>query len=173
MSERAPYSRVYWAIADDPKFASIYDDNDHLATWLRLLLQADGQWPASAPVPASARKGSVKALVDAGLVDLVSGGRFRIHGLDAERGRRREAARTGPVRLPSATQTGTERDPNGFGTRGLRRDETRHTETTRARNTVDKDPLLKEFRDTIREKYGNGMDEPMELQPVDIRRKQS
>ncbi len=130
MSERAPYSRVYWAIVDDPKFASIYDNNDHLATWLRLLMQADGQWPASCPVPASARKASVTALADAGLIDFVSGGRFRIHGLDAERGRRRDAARTPPKRAPDGDQTGPERDLRpGPKTR---QDETHRAETTRA-----------------------------------------
>jgi hypothetical protein len=110
MSERAPYSRVYWSIVDDPKLAAIYDSNDHLATWLRLLMLADGQWPASSPVPATARRASVAALVDAGLVDIIPGGRFRIHGLDAERGRRRDAARTGTKRDPNGDQTGPERE---------------------------------------------------------------
>lgn len=109
MSERAPYSRVYWDIVDDPKFGTIFDNNDHLATWLRLLMQADAQWPASSAVPATARKASVKALSDAGLIDLVPGGRFRVHGLDAERGRRREAARTGTKREPDGGPTGTGR----------------------------------------------------------------
>jgi hypothetical protein len=106
MSERAPYSRVYWSIVDDPKFAGIYDDDRHLATWLRLLIAADALWPASCPVPGNARKASVTALVTAGLVDLGTGYRFRIHGLDAERGRRRDAARTGGKRDPDGTQTG-------------------------------------------------------------------
>ena len=112
VSERAPYSRVYWAISDDPKFASVYDDNDHLATWLRLLMMADALWPASAQIPANARKASVKALADAELIDFVAGGRFRVHGLDAERGRRREAARTGTKRDPDGTPTGPERVSN-------------------------------------------------------------
>jgi hypothetical protein len=130
MSERAPYSRVYWDIVDDPKFRTIFDNNDHLATWLRLLMQADAQWPASSAVPATARKASVKALSDAGLIDLVTGGRFRVHGLDAERGRRREAARTGTKRDPDGGPTGTERPWN---TRPKpSRDEPRQAETTRA-----------------------------------------
>ena len=134
MSERAPYSRVYWSIVDDPKFQHIYDNDAHLATWLRLLMLADGQWPASCPVPASARKASVTALMDAGLIDVATGGRFRVHGLDAERGRRRDAARTGPKRDPNGTPNGTQTGPErewGPGTKP-RRDETRQAETTRA-----------------------------------------
>jgi hypothetical protein len=109
MSERAPYSRVYWSVVDDPKFVSVYDDDRHLATWLRLLIAADALWPASCPMPGNARKASVAALVDAGLIDLGTGYRFRVHGLDAERGRRRDAARTGTKGHPDGTQTGTER----------------------------------------------------------------
>ena len=91
MSERQPYSRVYWSIIDDPKFSAIYDDDHHLAAWLRMLLVADQAWPSSAHVPSSCNRVSLAALVDCGLVD-VSGRRYRIHGLDAERGRRAAAA---------------------------------------------------------------------------------
>lgn len=96
MSERQPYSRVYWSIIDDPKFASIYDDDRHLAAWLRLLIVADQTYPASAHLPSGCQRASIKALVAAGLVD-VAGRRYRIHGLDAERTKRAAAAtRTGP-----------------------------------------------------------------------------
>lgn len=88
-----PYSRVYWTIVDDEKFATIYDSNDHLATWLRLLLIADQANPASAHVPVGTSSKSLNALVACGLVDL-SGGRYRIHGLRAERDRRAERGRT-------------------------------------------------------------------------------
>jgi hypothetical protein len=93
MTERA-YCRVYYSIQDDPKFEGIREDDHHLATWLRLLMVADAIWPASANLPAAARRASLKALVAAELVDLLPGGRYRIHGLDAERGARREAAQT-------------------------------------------------------------------------------
>jgi len=92
MTERA-YCRVYYSIKDDPKFEGIREDDHHLATWLRLLMAADAIWPASPDLPASARRASVRALVAAGLVDLLPGSRYRIHGLDAERGARRELAR--------------------------------------------------------------------------------
>jgi hypothetical protein len=87
------YVRVYWSIVDDEKFATVFDDNDHLATWLRLLMAADQAWPASANVPAALRKRSLEELVRVGLIDLVPGGRFRIRGLDSERIRRSDSAR--------------------------------------------------------------------------------
>lgn len=87
-----PYVRVYYRIIDDPKFAAVFDDDSRLACWLRLLLVADGTWPAPAPVPANVRRGPFQHLVDVGLIDLVTGGRYRIHGMDAERGERRVKA---------------------------------------------------------------------------------
>lgn len=121
MSERQPYSRVYWSIRTDAKFDAIYTDDRHLATWLRLLIAADATWPAPADVPASARKASLTALVDARLIDLLPGGLFKVHGLDAERGRRRDAAQTSALirhgRDADADrtdpQTQSERRPNG------------------------------------------------------------
>jgi hypothetical protein len=112
MSDRAPYCRVYWSVIDDPKFAEVYDDDHALACWLRLLIAADALWPAPASLPASARKSAVALLVRVGLVDLQIGGRYRIHGLDAERGRRRDAAtRPGTNRDPDGTQGPPARDP--------------------------------------------------------------
>lgn len=90
-----PYSRVYWGIRGDRRFVGIYTDNNHLATWLRLLIAADAVWPAPADLPRSARQASVSALEAAGLVELLPGDLFRIHGLDAERERRASAGRAG------------------------------------------------------------------------------
>lgn len=106
VTERA-YCRVYYSIKDDPKFDTVRGDDHHLATWLRLLMAADALWPASPDVPASASRASVKALVAAELVDLLPGGRYRIHGLDAERGTRRESAQAS-----RAQRTSYERSTN-------------------------------------------------------------
>ncbi len=126
MGERAAYSRVYWSVSDDPKFASIYGDDHHLAAWLRLLLIADQAYPASAHLPMNIRKASREALVGVGLIDPMPGDRYRIHGLDAERDRRRLWATTrGPNGVQSQDRTATERSPNGAVTQGLRLDETR------------------------------------------------
>ena len=111
-NDRAPYSRVYHAIVDDPKFAAVYDDDRRLATWLRLLIVAEQAHPASAYIPTGTNRAAVTSLVDAGLIDLGSGSRFRIHGLDAERERRSEPGRIGAV----ARWSDSERNANAMRT---------------------------------------------------------
>ena len=159
MSERAPYSRVYWTIRSDDRLAAVYADDRHLATWLRLLMAADMAWPAPADMPSSVRKSSVQALVDAGVVSLCGGGMFTFHGLDAERGRRRLAATRnrlgqdpdgpagGPSPSPVAPQPGPRRDPDGLSTPGRSRDEPRRAETSRddARDSGDRRADLDAF----------------------------
>jgi hypothetical protein len=115
MADRAPYSRVYWQIVDDPKFVTVYDDDHALALWLRLLLAADQAHPASATLPTGSRKSTVALLVDARLIT-VTGSRFRIVGLDAERGKRTDTARNA-----SASRWHS----NGSASGMPRRDETR------------------------------------------------
>lgn len=148
MSERAPYSRVYWTVVDDLKFREVYDDDRALACWLRLLIVADQAWPASAPLPASARRVPVALLVRVGLVDLQSGGRYRIHGLDAERGTRRLSATRnrlgqdpddGTTGAPVANHPGPNRDPDGLSTPGRSRAEPSRATPSRddARETDD------------------------------------
>ena len=88
-----PYSRIYWSVMDDTKFDDIRADMRHFGTWSLMLVVADMAYPAPAYIPPTAPKRSVQALVDAGLVDLLPGFRFRVHGLDAERGRRSQRAR--------------------------------------------------------------------------------
>lgn len=124
------YSRVYHSIVDDPKFATVYDDDRKLATWLRLLLVAEQAHPASAYIPAGTNRAAVLALSEAGLIDLGTGSRFRIHGLDAERQRRTEAARV--AGLASGRSRAVQRTFNGRSTEGeLERDETRRDEKIR------------------------------------------
>jgi hypothetical protein len=86
------YSRVYHEAVDDPKFRDIWDNDARLALWLRLLVTADQAWPASATLPRSTRRSPLASLVECGLVDLVNGDRYRIHGLDPERQGRSDAA---------------------------------------------------------------------------------
>ena len=148
MAER-PYSRVYHSIVDDAKFATVYDDDRRLATWLRLLIVAEQAYPASAYIPQGTNRSAIRALVDAGLVDLGTGSRFRIHGLASERDMRSESARNAAaVRWHS---NGT-KPPDATAML----DETRRDKTskTRARpNTVDKSPLLSEMRAEYRKAY--------------------
>ena len=122
MPERSPYSRVYWTVRDDDRLATIYPCDAHLAAWLRLLIAADMAWPAPADVPATVKRSSLNALRDAGVVELLPNGLFRFHGLDTERGRRRDAAQAS-----AAHRSPTERTPNGNRPpteRLARRDET-------------------------------------------------
>lgn len=88
-----PYVRVYYRIIDDPKFEGVYDHDAALAAWLRLLLAADAMYPAPATLPRSVKPAALKRLTDAGLVDLLPGDRFRLHGLRGERERRQDQAR--------------------------------------------------------------------------------
>lgn len=88
-----PYSRLYWRLIDDEKFAEIYGDDHHFALWCRLLMTADMAWPSSAALPFGTRKASYQKLVNVGLVDPAAGNRYRIHGLDAERSKRQTKAR--------------------------------------------------------------------------------
>ena len=93
MSTGAGFVPVYYSILGDPKFETVYGNNDHLATWVRLLLVHDAIWPANAPIPRTVRAASLKVLVAAGIVDLMPNDCFRIHGLDKERTSRAERAR--------------------------------------------------------------------------------
>ena len=136
MGERAPYSRIYWTVRSDDRLASIYPDDRHLATWVRLLIAADMAWPAPADVPGTARRASLAALEAAGVIELLPGGLFRFHGLDTERGRRADAARTSsgyrpvPERLPNGDRPVPGRDPLGdLAEKRRDRDETSRDET--------------------------------------------
>ena len=93
MANSDPYSRHYWRLVDDPKFAEIYSDDHHYATWSRLLMVADQAWPATAHLPSLCRRTSIAKLAEVGLIDLLPNGRFRMHGLDAERDKRGQSGR--------------------------------------------------------------------------------
>lgn len=135
MSER-PYSRHYHDLIDDLKFADVYPDDHHYACWSRLLMIADQAWPASAHIPITARKASVQKLAAVGLIDLLPDGRFRMHGLQAERERRSSsAAHAATVRWGNATRSAdgnADRIAGAEHARMPRQEETRQEETSRA-----------------------------------------
>lgn len=87
------YARVYFSIEDDERFRDVYHDPRHLGTWLQLLLVAEAMYPLAAPLPAYVSKGSLKVLVDAGIIDLCPHQHYRVHGLASEREKRAEKAR--------------------------------------------------------------------------------
>ena len=43
------YARVYHDLMDDPKFATVYENDHRFALWVRLLLAADAAWPSPPP----------------------------------------------------------------------------------------------------------------------------
>lgn len=93
MSDNRKYSRLYHEAVDDRKFRDVWGDDACLALWVRLLVAADASWPSSAAFPRSVKKRALGVLVAARLVDVhPDGDHYRIHGLDAERSRRSDAA---------------------------------------------------------------------------------
>ena len=124
-----PYSRVYWTVLDDARFDGIRDNMAHLGTWLLLLLVADMAHPAPAFLPPAPRK-SVAALRDVGLIELMGGGRYRVHGLAAERDRRSS------VGIAGASARWSDGNANAMRTQTERNaipmlDETRQAKTRR------------------------------------------
>lgn len=110
MSERAAYSRIYWSVMDDSKFDGIREDVRLFGSWSLLLVIADMAHPAPAYLPRTVPKAAITKLAEVGLIDLLGGHRYRVHGLDAERERRRASATT---RGPSGDRPGIKRDPLG------------------------------------------------------------
>jgi len=132
MPER-PYSRIYHSVEDDPKFVTVYDNDRMLATWVRLLIEADKAHPSTAHIPEGTNRTAVRVLAELGIIDLGTGSRYRIHGLDAERAARSSAARVGGLASGRSRVGGTtvERPLNDRSTIGqlnTSRDETRQDE---------------------------------------------
>ena len=157
--DERPYSRHYWDLVDDPKFVEIYDDDHHYATWSRLLMVADQAWPASAHLPLTARRTSVKKLADVELIDLRPGGRFRIHGLDKERAKRSQKGKdAADARWGNATSNaGSNAQSNASASDdGMpRRDETRKDEKRRDETHTAHAPDPADVYWTLTGKYPN------------------
>lgn len=132
-----PYSRFYWRFIDE--FPDIYDDKPTFGWWMTLLVMAEGAHPSSPHLPRSIPRKALDKLVEAQLVELGTGDRFRVRGVDAERARRSEAARVGGLarhRSPNAEQLLSKRSANGQRTVSLdetRLDEQRQDETRKER----------------------------------------
>lgn len=110
MSDRAPYSRIYWTVLDDPKFDEVRADMRHFGSWSLLLVVADMAYPVPAFIPPSVPKASLDKLADVGLIDLLPARMYRLRGLKTERERRAEAARRGGKGDPTAPQPGPKRE---------------------------------------------------------------
>jgi hypothetical protein len=134
VSDRRPYSRVYWEVRNDPRLADIYCDDHHWAAWNRLLMAADMAWPAPADLPSNARRASIRALEEAGVIELLPGGMYRFHGLDKERDDRSTKARESVMHRYYDRSTDVVRTKYARGlTTSTSRDETRRDETSSTR----------------------------------------
>lgn len=93
------YSRIYHAIFRDPKFAKIRSDERLFGAYSLILVFADMTYPNPTPVPAGVSRGSVKVLVEAGLLE-VDGGLCTLPALVKERSARFGSGKGRP-RYPS------------------------------------------------------------------------
>lgn len=110
-----PYCRVYWSIRHDERFRGVYADDAALASWLRLLISAEGVYPAPADVPAWLKPDVLALLIERGLIELVDDLHYRVHGLEAERERRSAAARTGAAARWSQSERNADRIATASG----------------------------------------------------------
>lgn len=86
------YSRLYHRLMNE--YPSIWNRDETLALFVRMLVIADKFWPERPPLARRNAKG-LRALLTAGLVRLHDDGfTYSVRGLDAERSRRSNAART-------------------------------------------------------------------------------
>ena len=90
MSER-PFARVYY-VDLQRDYPSVWDDDEALATWLRLLSHADALWPISPYVPHGTNPTALARLRRKGLVSLRNG-RYNVKGYEVERSARSDHAK--------------------------------------------------------------------------------
>jgi hypothetical protein len=88
-----PYSRLYWRVKDDPRFAHAFYCDACWASYTRLLMDAEGIYPASASLPLWLKRHAKTQLVADGIIELRPHDGYVIHGLANERERRSGQAR--------------------------------------------------------------------------------
>ena len=151
MADR-PFVRVYHAdlIRDYP---DVWDNDAALAAWVRLLVSADGSWPAPAELPRAAKDKAVATLVSSGLVIPDSAHRFRIKGMDAERIARADAGRKAAAkRWHSERNAEGNADPMPIRAEPSRAIPNRATGAQSARNgRGGVSPAVAEFRESLRD----------------------
>lgn len=155
--EPSPYSRVYHSITTDPKFVTVYHDDAALAAWLRLLLDADAAWPNPAAVPRRTDQRPLDQLAAVGLVDLLPGDRYLIHGLDAERlARSTQASEAG-----KRSAAGAVRDfSNGRWTKRQRPMDTSPTAVGLHQRQLDTPPTTVQLDETSRDEKKTSREAP-------------
>jgi hypothetical protein len=78
------FVRIYSSVATDEKFATIYDNDRNFAWYVRLLVWAKGSYPAPAPIPRSMPSAALKALEQAGIIEVVNRDYYTVCGLAKE-----------------------------------------------------------------------------------------
>lgn len=81
----AEYSRIYWTVVDDPKFAEVFDDDRRWAAYTRLLMAAEATYPSAAPLPRWLADDVLAYLIEVRIIEVVRGSSYRIVALKAER----------------------------------------------------------------------------------------
>lgn len=87
-----PYFRGYLDLADDPRFADVWEEAT-LGAFYMLTVAAEQAWPSSADLPRRVTDESFARLERAGIVTRLPGDRFDLADLDSERAARSEAGR--------------------------------------------------------------------------------
>ena len=105
----ADYSRLYHTLLDDPKFATVYDDDRRWAWYTRLLIAADSTYPAPAPLPRGLPDDVLATLTELEVLVILRGSHYRIKALQSERERRK----TGRAAGGHARVAGAQRDERG------------------------------------------------------------
>lgn len=91
MTDTRRYSRVYWSVMDDERFADVWPNQSALGLWLQLLLLADASWPVRPNLPPPSDE--LTLLVQASLIIPVGRYQYRVRGMDDEKVRRQEHGR--------------------------------------------------------------------------------
>ncbi len=107
------YAKVYDQLADE--FPAIYDDDEALAAYVRLLKIAGNAWPQAGALPRAVSDATVEKLRKSTLVKLLPGDRFRIRGLDKEREKRSAAGRAGAYARHGNRNADRNADRNAIG----------------------------------------------------------
>jgi hypothetical protein len=105
----ADYSRIYHTLLDDPKFASVYDDDARWAWYTRLLIAADSAYPAPAPLPRGLPDDVLHDFTELAILIVIRGSHYRVKALQSER----EGRATGRAAGGRARVAGAQRDEHG------------------------------------------------------------
>lgn len=74
-------------------YEGVWNNNDQLATWVRMLAAADPVWPTPPELPRSVKPSVLARLKESSLIETLPAHRYRIKGFDLEREARSNAGR--------------------------------------------------------------------------------